>query len=105
MLALVRNTGLEEAPRVQLVIAMKFPRRSVKLVAARLGDHAHLGARVVSELRRERRRLDADFLDRIRRRRIEPGGLREVREVGPIQREIVLPSRRSEEHTSELQSQ
>ena len=91
MLALLRTPRLEETASVQLVVPMKFPHRTVKLIAARLSDHTDLGARVVAVLGRERGRLDSDFLDSIGRRWVEPGCLREIREVGTVQREIVLP--------------
>ena len=74
---------------------MELPRRPVELIAAGLGDHRHLRAGVVAELGRERRRLHADFLHRVGRRRIEAGRLRVVGEVGAVQREVVLPARRA----------
>src|SRR5258707_5429622 len=99
MLALLRTPGLEETSGVQFIVPMKFPDRTVKLIAAGLGDHADLGAGVVSILSGERGGLDADFLDRVRRRRIEPGRLRKIREVGAVQREIVLsPGRAVHDH-------
>ena len=76
--------------RVERRIAVELPRRAVERVGARLRDDADLAAGGVSVLGGEIVRLDANFLNRVGRRRIEAGRLVEVREHRPVQREQVV---------------
>ncbi len=90
VLLLLRLPRLEEAARVQFRVAVELPGGAGEVVRARLRDDAHLAAGGVPVLRREVVRLDPDLLDRIGRRRIETGGLVEVREDRAVQREQVV---------------
>src|SRR5207237_2305214 len=53
----------KEVRRIQLGVTKVFERRSMKLVAAALGDDVDLGAGAAAELRQSHAGLDREFLD------------------------------------------
>ena len=91
LLRLSRPGELQEVTaRVQRGVAVKLPCRSVEAVRAGFCDDADLAAGGVAVLGREVVRLDPNLLNRVRRRRIEPRRLVEMREHRPVQREQVV---------------
>ena len=90
VLLLRRLSRLKEGLRVQLRVAMELPSGSVEAVGTGLGHDTDLAAGRMTVLGSEVVRLDADFLHRVGRRRIEPGRLVEVREHRAIQGEQVV---------------
>ena len=86
----LRAPRLEETARIQFVVAQELPERAVKLIGSRFRCDGDLAARVISILRREVSRLNADLLHGVGRRHVHAGGLAEVSEIRAVEREVII---------------
>ena len=81
--------SLKEAAGVEIVVAEKFPQRSMKIVGPLLADNRDIGARVAAGVGGEIACLDLELLNGIRRRDIQPRVARRVHEVSAVEGVVV----------------
>src|SRR4029078_8506272 len=79
-----------EPARVQIPIAEEFPRAAVKSVGTRLGSHHNLATDAVTILAVELLRLDLDFHNSLRWRKVHSGGLGPICPIGAVEHKIVV---------------
>src|SRR5262245_5747912 len=85
----IRNPRLEEIPGIESIVSQELPNGAMKIVAARLRDHIHLGARVAAVFSCEIVSQYPNLLHGIGRRIIHARIAGGVVEVTPVEREEI----------------